>query len=199
MSTTHLTTGKILIVFICFNYSICLIGSTQPPKVEGKLRLYSMEYCPYAHRARLVLLAKGVPHDIVNINLINKPDWYFKVHPEGKVPALDIGSRVVVESIDISNFLDDEYQNPPLYPSDPQAREQDKALIKKIGPLTDVFTKLILAKEKRPAEEWLKEFAPHLELFEEELKKRGSVFFNGEKPGMVVINNKLNSLIKSYL
>lgn len=151
-----------------------------------------MEYCPYAHRTRLVLLAKGVSHDIVNINLINKPDWYFKVHPEGKVPALDVGSKVVVESIDISDFLDEEYPNPALYPTDPQAREQDKALIKKIGPLTDVFTKLILSKEKRPAVEWLKEFWLHLEFFEEELNKRGSVFFGGKKPGMVLSSDELN-------
>lgn len=42
-----------------------------------------MEYCPYAQRVRLVLIAKGVPHDIVNINLTNKPQWYFDIHPEG--------------------------------------------------------------------------------------------------------------------
>lgn len=44
-----------------------------------------MEYCPFAQRARLVLRAKGVPHDVVNINLINKPEWYFKVHSEGNL------------------------------------------------------------------------------------------------------------------
>lgn len=43
-----------------------------------------MEYCPYAHRVRLVLKAKNIPHDIVNINLINQPEWYFKIHPQGK-------------------------------------------------------------------------------------------------------------------
>lgn len=43
-----------------------------------------MEYCPYAHRVRLVLRAKDLDYDIVNINLINKPAWYANVHPEGQ-------------------------------------------------------------------------------------------------------------------
>lgn len=59
------------------------LGSQKPEKVKDKLRLYSMEYCPYAQRARLVLLAKNVPHDIVNINLTNKPEWITEVHPDG--------------------------------------------------------------------------------------------------------------------
>lgn len=31
-----------------------------------------------------MLLAKDIPHDIVNINLLNKPEWVTKVHPEGR-------------------------------------------------------------------------------------------------------------------
>lgn len=42
-----------------------------------------MKFCPYAQRTRLVLNAKGIPHDVVNINLKDKPEWYFKIHPEG--------------------------------------------------------------------------------------------------------------------
>lgn len=84
MSSKHLAAGLLSTIVNRFSLlsGIC-VGSEQPPKDEGKLRLYSMEFCPYAHRARLILRAKGVPHDIVNINLLNKPEWYFKVHPEG--------------------------------------------------------------------------------------------------------------------
>ncbi|KAB0792162.1 hypothetical protein PPYR_14121 [Photinus pyralis] len=160
-------------------------GSEKPPKVEGKLRLYSMEYCPYAHRVRLVLLAKNVPHDIVNLNLINKPEWYKEVHPEGKVPALDIGSKIVVESLDIADYLDEHYPDPPLYPAEPPAREQDKELMKKFGPLGGVFSKLIAGQEKKSAKEWLDELTPHLQVFEDELKRRNTTFFGGDNPGMV--------------
>ena len=33
-------------------------------------------FCPYAQRTMLTLLAKGVPFEVVNINLKNKPDWF---------------------------------------------------------------------------------------------------------------------------
>lgn len=105
--------------------------------------------------------------------------------PTGKVPALDTGSRVVVESLDICDYLDEQYPDPPLYPAEPAAKEQEKALIQKIGTLTGVFAKLLFSGEEKTPQEWLDEFAPHLEIFEKELEKRGSTFFGGEKPNMV--------------
>ncbi|XP_044270858.1 pyrimidodiazepine synthase-like [Tribolium madens] len=160
-------------------------GSQQPPKIADKLRLYSMEYCPYAHRVRLILNVKKIPHDIVNINLINQPEWYFKIHPQGYVPALDTGSQIVIESLDICDFLDDKYPSPPLYPSDAPSKNLDKALLKKIQPLHSVFLRCISLNENKSLEEWAQEFLPHLQTFEMELCQRGSRFFGGEKPGMV--------------
>ncbi|KAI4470696.1 glutathione s-transferase n-terminal domain [Holotrichia oblita] len=144
------------------------LGSEQPPKIENKLRLYSMEYCPYAHRVRLVLRTKNLDYDIVNINLINKPEWYANVHPEGKVPALDT-----------------EYPNPPLYPPQPLAIEKDKDVIQKIDPLVNTFNNIILGKEKKSLEEWKNELVPHLKIFDQELEKRGKKYFGGQNPGMV--------------
>lgn len=43
-----------------------------------------MLFCPFAQRARLILKVKGVPHDIVNIHLQNKPEWLFELNPEGE-------------------------------------------------------------------------------------------------------------------
>nr|XP_971184.1 PREDICTED: pyrimidodiazepine synthase-like [Tribolium castaneum] len=160
-------------------------GSPQPPKIEGKLRLYSMEYCPYAHRVRLVLNAKNIPHDIVNINLINQPEWYFKIHPQGYVPALDTGSQIVIESLHICDFLDEKYPSPPLFPQDPASKQRDKDLLKKIQPMHGVFLRCISLNENKSLEEWATEFVPHLETFETELSNRGTTFFGGEKPGMV--------------
>lgn len=35
-------------------------GEAFPPKTPGKLRIYSMQYCPYAQRTRLMLALKNV-------------------------------------------------------------------------------------------------------------------------------------------
>lgn len=42
-----------------------------------------MKFCPFAQRVRLVLLVKNIPHDIVNVDLKNKPEWLFTMQPEG--------------------------------------------------------------------------------------------------------------------
>ncbi|XP_030749985.1 pyrimidodiazepine synthase-like isoform X3 [Sitophilus oryzae] len=160
-------------------------GSVEPPRKEGLLRLYSMQFCPYAHRARLVLKAKDIPHDIVNVNLMNKPEWYFKIHPEGKVPALLDGDKVVVESLDICDYLDEKYAQNPLYPAEPAAKQRDKEVIQKIGPATGVFSKTIFGNEEKSPEEWLKELLDVLQPLEDELTVRGTKFFGGDKPGMV--------------
>ena len=78
-------------------YLIESLGDPIPPKVPGKLRLYSMKYCPYAERVRIVLLAKNIPHDIVNVNLKDKPEWLFELHPEGRL----FFNRLLVSGIKI--------------------------------------------------------------------------------------------------
>lgn len=84
------------------------------------------------------------------------------------------------------NYLDEEYPNPPLYPAEPTAHEQDKALVEKINPLMYIFGKLVFHMEDKSPEEWLKEFLPHLDIFENELAKRGTAYFFGDRPGMVI-------------
>lgn len=43
-----------------------------------------MSLCPYAERARIILLAKKLRHEIVNIDLKRKPEWYLELNPQGK-------------------------------------------------------------------------------------------------------------------
>ncbi|XP_055416086.1 uncharacterized protein LOC129636607 isoform X9 [Bubalus kerabau] len=65
-------------------------GSAPPgPVPEGLIRVYSMRFCPYAKRTLLVLRAKGIRHEVININLKNKPEWFFKKNPLGLVPVLE--------------------------------------------------------------------------------------------------------------
>lgn len=42
-------------------YPVFIAGSAAPgPVPEGLIRVYSMRFCPFAQRARLVLNAKGI-------------------------------------------------------------------------------------------------------------------------------------------
>lgn len=159
-------------------------GSEKPAEVEGQARLYSMKFCPFAHRVRLILSLKKIPHDIVNINLMNKPEWYFQIHPEGKVPAyVDTDGKVITDSTVIANYLDEKYPSPPLYKD--ATKDRDLELLDHYGKIISLFSNCIHDKDNRSLDEIVGEISGFLVEFEEELKKRGTTFFGGDQPGML--------------
>ncbi len=73
-----------------------------------KLRLISFKLCPYVHRCATTLKRKGAQYDIEYINLSNKPDWFLKLSPLGKVPILVVNDKdVLFESAVINEMLDE--------------------------------------------------------------------------------------------
>ncbi|XP_047099105.1 pyrimidodiazepine synthase-like isoform X2 [Schistocerca piceifrons] len=162
-------------------------GDPQPPPVEaGKLRLYSMLYCPFAQRARLVLAAKGVPFEMVDINLKNKPEWYSAVHPETKVPALEVGGGdVVVESLDVSDYLDRKFPEPPLWSVDQEKNLRHKQLLQTFGKMIPIYMKLLGPNASQAVEDVVYSIAAGIQPFENELAKTGSKYFGGARPGML--------------
>lgn len=87
-----------------------------------RLKLISFDICPYVERSRIVLLEKGVPHDVEIIDLAKKPAWFLAVSPMGRVPVLIVDDRPVFESMVINELLNELYPEPPLFPDDPVAR-----------------------------------------------------------------------------
>ena len=50
-------------------------------------------------RARLVLAAKGIEYECININLKDKPEWFFDLNPVGKIPVIEHpDGKVIYES-----------------------------------------------------------------------------------------------------
>ena len=90
------------------------------------LKLISHKLCPYVQRAVISLTEKGVPFERVDIDLDNKPDWFLKISPLGKVPVLQVGDKVVFESAVILEYLE-ETQPKPLHPKDPLTRAEHRA------------------------------------------------------------------------
>jgi glutathione S-transferase len=89
-----------------------------------------MKYCPYAQRARLVLAAKNIPYETVNIHLSKKPKWYTDLNPLGAVPCLHIDqNKSIPESLVVSEYLEAKYPDPKLQPSDPFTNAQHKLIV----------------------------------------------------------------------
>jgi len=168
-----------------------LILGSQPPKFaeDGKLRLYSMRFCPFAQRAHLVLEAKKIPYHTAYINLTEKPEWLVEKSPLLKVPALELPGATtgpLIESLVISDYLDEAYPTNPLHSKDPLQKAYDRILIERFTACIGPFYKIAFSEngaEGCPGA--ITEFSAGLDVFEAELRKRGNKFFGGAKPGML--------------
>ena len=64
--------------------------------------LYSFRRCPYAMRARMALLISGMPFELREVALRDKPPEMIAASPKGTVPVLMLpDGRVIDESLDI--------------------------------------------------------------------------------------------------
>lgn len=151
-----MTIEKVFVYFpsiCCFFQPICLIASgSQAPKFpdDGKLRLYSMRFCPFAHRAHLVLEAKNIPYHTAYIDLHQKPEWLTQKSPLGKVPALEIPSvkgDPLIESLIIADYLDEQYPQNPLNSKDPLQKARDRILIERFNAFIGPFYRLMFNKD----------------------------------------------------
>ncbi|WP_299347459.1 glutathione S-transferase family protein [uncultured Maritalea sp.] len=91
-------------------------------------KLISFPLCPYVQRALIVLAEKDVPFERIDIDLANKPDWFLKLSPLGKVPVLQADDNVLFESQVIAEYLD-EVTPGSLHPTDPLQKAKHRAWI----------------------------------------------------------------------
>ncbi len=99
--------------------------------MAAKLTLISHKLCPYVQRAVIALNEKGVPFERVDIDLANKPDWFLRLSPLGKVPVLVVrsedGEVALFESNVICEYIEDTQAGAKLHPQDPLKRAQHRA------------------------------------------------------------------------
>lgn len=94
--------------------------------MNAPLVLVSHALCPYVQRVAIVLHEKGVPFERRDIDLAHKPDWFLRVSPTGKTPAMLVGETTLFESSAICEYLDDTH-GPRLHPAAPLERAQHRA------------------------------------------------------------------------
>ncbi|WP_342711112.1 glutathione S-transferase family protein [Bradyrhizobium sp. B124] len=96
------------------------------------LKLISHKLCPYVQRAVIALHEKGVPFERIDIDLANKPDWFLKISPLGKVPVLvvtgDDGKEVALfESNVICEYIEETQGGAKLHPENALTRAEHRA------------------------------------------------------------------------
>lgn len=146
-----------------------------------KLELISFSRCPYVHRAATMLHEKRIEFSVRYIDLQNKPDWFLKISPRGKVPVLVYDGAPIFESTAINELLDE--TNPPrMLPDDPIERARQRGWVEVANDLLQAqydFAGAVSEEDFRKAEAKLRAV---VERFEETIR---GPYFAGEDFGWV--------------
>ena len=86
------------------------------------LELYQFELSHYTEKVRLILDYKGLTYRKIEVTPgIGQLDL-FRMSGQRQVPVLKDGSEIISDSTNIAEYLDRQYPDRPLIPSDPKQR-----------------------------------------------------------------------------
>src|SRR5262249_5072451 len=104
----------------------------------GRMKLYTFWRSNSAWRVRIALAWKGVPHDVVTVNLSagqQHSDDFRGLNLAAQVPILELDERGpdgelrrITQSMAIIEFLEERFPAPPLLPADPWLRARARQL-----------------------------------------------------------------------
>ncbi|KLK92530.1 maleylacetoacetate isomerase [Microvirga vignae] len=100
------------------------------------MKLYTYFRSSAAYRVRIALNLKGVPYESVAVNLLKgeqRGEAYGAINPQKRIPALDIGGTILIQSPAILEYLDEVYPEPPLLPVGAVNRAKVRAIASIIG------------------------------------------------------------------
>lgn len=98
-------------------------------------------FCPFAQRTWIALREKNIPHTLQEVAIKNpktglwhqleeKPEWFLKLNPLGKVPTLAYKEADTTHSVYESNicneFLEDYQCAPSLFASHPVRKARER-------------------------------------------------------------------------
>jgi maleylpyruvate isomerase len=102
------------------------------------MRLYSYWRSSSSWRVRIALEHKGLPYEIVPVNLIaegggeqHTPD-HVQRNPLEQVPVLEVGGRFLSQSVAIMELLEELHPAPPMLPKDPWARAEVRRMVETV-------------------------------------------------------------------
>lgn len=150
-----------------------------------QIELISFKLCPFIQRTKIALLELGIEHKVTYIDLQNKPDWFLKISPLGKVPILKVGNDILFESSVINEFVNDIYKG-DLLPNDPLIRAKARGWIEYSEVLFFGFVDVFTSKTQEELVENSKHFKAKLQFLENVINP--DPFFLGEKFSLVDIS-----------
>ena len=102
------------------------------------MTLYSGITDPFSHRCRIVLYEKGMDFEIIDVDLMNKPEDLAVMNPYNRTPVLVERDLVLYESNIINEYIDERFPHPQLMPADPVARARARLFLHQVE--KDIFS-----------------------------------------------------------
>ncbi len=99
-----------------------------------RIKLYSYWRSSAAYRVRIALNLKGLPYELIPVSLINnggehRTEEYRALNPQGKVPTLIDGERIIRQSMAIVEYLEESYEGEHrLMPANARERARVRGL-----------------------------------------------------------------------
>jgi glutathione S-transferase len=147
------------------------------------LTLYGFRICPFVERVKILVNEKNIQAEHIYVDIRNKPDWFLKISPLGKVPVLLVDDVLLFESAVINDFLDSLSPANSLYPIDSLRKHLNKSWIEWGGTLIMAAYEMTLAKDKESFLEKRHLVEQKLSVLQEQVKT--GPFFNGEHFSMI--------------
>lgn len=156
--------------------------------VDTKPTLYKAITCNFCHRSEIAFAAKGVEIDTVEIDLVNRPDWFMTKASTGSVPLLEWDDLAIHPSHVINEWIDDQWPDAPLFPADPVERAAARMWIEwwNDGPCPAYERRLMNVRSERD-EALTEALVDQLTEMERRLEARGYVdgYWSGDRIGVV--------------
>jgi maleylacetoacetate isomerase len=162
------------------------------------MKIYGYFRSSAAYRCRIAFNLKGVSPQLASVHLRKgeqRTEAFLARNPHGLVPALDVGGRILAQSLAIIEWLDETHPDPPLLPKDAFARAEVRALALSVAcdihPLQNLrvlnYLKTNYAQDQAGVDRWCRHWIESgLAAFEQSLVASGNAgtFCHGDTPGL---------------
>ena len=83
---------------------------------SAMMNLYSGTTWPFSHRCRIVLYEKQMDFQVIDVDLLNKPEEMAAINPYHHVPVLVDRDLVLYDSNIINEYIDERFPHPQVTP-----------------------------------------------------------------------------------